>query len=94
MRTPCKQPSDRMCCDEELCRKLAVAEVEVLHLNKYFKQVSQKYKEDIRKLEEKVQQIAKTEFIIINTSKVKKKKTIQSYFTSKKTLLPLEGQII
>uniref|UniRef100_UPI0037E7850F centrosomal protein of 85 kDa-like isoform X2 n=1 Tax=Semicossyphus pulcher TaxID=241346 RepID=UPI0037E7850F len=51
MRT---QPSDRLCCDEELGRKLAVAELEVLHLNDFFKQVTQKYTEDIRKLEEKV----------------------------------------
>ncbi|XP_039981419.1 centrosomal protein of 85 kDa-like isoform X2 [Xiphias gladius] len=55
LRTPCKQPSDvRLCCDEELGRKLAVAELEVLHLNDLFKQVTQKYTEDIRKLEEKI----------------------------------------
>lgn len=62
LRTPCKQPSDvRLCCDEELGRKLAVAELEVLHLNDLFKQVTQKYTEDIRKLEEKVQKVTKTE---------------------------------
>ncbi|XP_041814402.1 centrosomal protein of 85 kDa-like isoform X2 [Chelmon rostratus] len=49
MRTQSKQPSD-----EELGRKLAVAELEVLHLNEFFKQVTQKYTEDIRKLEEKI----------------------------------------
>ncbi|XP_076612228.1 centrosomal protein of 85 kDa-like isoform X2 [Chaetodon auriga] len=49
MRTPSKQPSD-----EELGRKLAVAELEVLHLNEFFKQVTQKYTDDIRKLEEKI----------------------------------------
>ncbi|XP_022593687.1 centrosomal protein of 85 kDa-like isoform X2 [Seriola dumerili] len=54
MRTPCKQPSDRLCCDEELGRKLAVAELEVLHMNELFKQVTNKYTEDIRKLEEKI----------------------------------------
>ncbi|XP_044025584.1 centrosomal protein of 85 kDa-like isoform X2 [Siniperca chuatsi] len=54
MRTPCKQPSERLCCDEELGKKLAVAELEVLHLNEFFKQVTQKYTEDIRKLEEKI----------------------------------------
>ncbi|XP_049446622.1 centrosomal protein of 85 kDa-like isoform X2 [Epinephelus fuscoguttatus] len=54
MRTPCKQPSDRLCCDEDLGRKLAVAELEVLHLNEFFKQATQKYTEDIRKLEEKI----------------------------------------
>uniref|UniRef100_A0A8C9Z545 Centrosomal protein 85, like n=1 Tax=Sander lucioperca TaxID=283035 RepID=A0A8C9Z545_SANLU len=43
-----------LCCDEELGRKLAVAELEVLHLNEFFKQVTQKYTEDIRKLEEKI----------------------------------------
>ncbi|KAK5853338.1 hypothetical protein PBY51_007132 [Eleginops maclovinus] len=50
----CKQPSDRLCCDEELGRKLAVAELEVLQLNEFFKQVNHKYTEDIRKLGEKI----------------------------------------
>ncbi|KAM9840826.1 centrosomal protein of 85 kDa-like [Aulostomus maculatus] len=54
MEAPCKQPSDRLYCDEELGRKLAVAELEVLHLNEIFKQAAQKYMEDIRKLEEKI----------------------------------------
>lgn len=55
MGVPCKQPSDRLCCDEDLVRKLAVAELEVLHLNEFLKQITHKYTEDIRKLEEKVQ---------------------------------------
>ncbi|XP_042358945.1 centrosomal protein of 85 kDa-like isoform X2 [Plectropomus leopardus] len=54
LRTPCKQPSDRPCCDEDLGRKLAVAELEVLHLNEFFKQATQRYSEDIKKLEEKI----------------------------------------
>ncbi|XP_068432634.1 centrosomal protein of 85 kDa-like isoform X2 [Clinocottus analis] len=49
MRTPCKQPSD-----EELRRKLAVAELDILYLSDFFKQVTQKYTEEIRKLEEKI----------------------------------------
>ncbi|KAM9339626.1 centrosomal protein of 85 kDa-like [Symphorus nematophorus] len=49
MRTPNRQTSD-----EDLGRKLAVAELEVLQLNEFFKQVTQKYAEDIRKLEEKI----------------------------------------
>ncbi|XP_051234517.1 centrosomal protein of 85 kDa-like isoform X1 [Dicentrarchus labrax] len=49
MRVPCKQPSD-----EELGRKLSVVELEVLHLNEFFQQATQKYTEDIRKLEEKI----------------------------------------
>ncbi|XP_027132740.1 centrosomal protein of 85 kDa-like isoform X3 [Larimichthys crocea] len=49
MRRPSKQPSD-----EELSRKLVVTELEVLHLNEFFKQVTRKYTEDIRKLEEKI----------------------------------------
>uniref|UniRef100_A0A3B3DG57 Centrosomal protein 85, like n=1 Tax=Oryzias melastigma TaxID=30732 RepID=A0A3B3DG57_ORYME len=53
-RTLCKQPTDWSCCHEEVGRKLALAELEVLHLNKFFKQVTQKYTEDMRKLEEKV----------------------------------------
>ncbi|CAK6970171.1 centrosomal protein of 85 kDa-like [Scomber scombrus] len=54
MGMPCKQPSDRLFCDEDLVRKLALAELEVLHLNEFLKQVTQKYTEDIRKLEEKI----------------------------------------
>ncbi|XP_047430246.1 centrosomal protein of 85 kDa-like isoform X3 [Mugil cephalus] len=54
MRTPTKQPSVRLCHDEDLNRKLAIAELEVLHLNKFFMQVTQKYTEHIRKLEEKI----------------------------------------
>jgi len=32
-----------------------MAELEVLHLKKFFDQVTEKYTEDVRKLEEKVQ---------------------------------------
>uniref|UniRef100_A0A672ZBC0 Centrosomal protein 85, like n=1 Tax=Sphaeramia orbicularis TaxID=375764 RepID=A0A672ZBC0_9TELE len=46
--------SDSLQYDEELGRKLAVAELEVHHLNEFFKQVTQKYTEGIRKLEEKI----------------------------------------
>ncbi|XP_029984796.1 centrosomal protein of 85 kDa-like [Sphaeramia orbicularis] len=51
---PRKQLSDSLQYDEELGRKLAVAELEVHHLNEFFKQVTQKYTEGIRKLEEKI----------------------------------------
>ncbi|KAM9704364.1 centrosomal protein of 85 kDa-like [Menidia menidia] len=54
VRAPCRHTSERPCCEEELGRKLAMAELEVLHLNKFFNQVTQKYTEDIRKLEEKI----------------------------------------
>ncbi|XP_070705414.1 centrosomal protein of 85 kDa-like isoform X2 [Pempheris klunzingeri] len=54
MRAPCKKLSERPCCEEELGRKVAVAELEMLHLNDFFKQVTQKHTEDIRKLEEKI----------------------------------------
>uniref|UniRef100_A0A3Q0RP99 Centrosomal protein 85, like n=1 Tax=Amphilophus citrinellus TaxID=61819 RepID=A0A3Q0RP99_AMPCI len=47
-------PSQQLCCDEELDKKLAVAELEVIHLSKVFKQITQKYTEDIRKLEERI----------------------------------------
>ncbi|XP_071370708.1 centrosomal protein of 85 kDa-like [Centroberyx affinis] len=48
-------PPGHPCCDnEELGRKLAAAELEVLHLNEFLKQNTQKYTEDIRKLEEKM----------------------------------------
>ncbi|XP_019751819.1 centrosomal protein of 85 kDa-like [Hippocampus comes] len=47
-------PSDRLRCDEDLSRKLAVSELEVLHLNELYKQATHKYTEDLRKLEEKI----------------------------------------
>lgn len=44
-----------MCCENgELGRKLAAAELEVIHLSEFLKQNTQKYTEDIKKLEEKV----------------------------------------
>ncbi|KAL0967400.1 hypothetical protein UPYG_G00251750 [Umbra pygmaea] len=55
---PQPQVSDRvspMCFDSgELSRKLAGAELEVIHLNEFLKQNTQKYTEDIKKLEEKM----------------------------------------
>ena len=53
---PPLQVSDRpLCCEGgELGRKLAAAELEVIHLNEFLKQNTQKYAEDIKKLEEKV----------------------------------------
>ncbi|XP_061126077.1 centrosomal protein of 85 kDa-like [Syngnathus typhle] len=47
-------PSDRLCCDEELSRKLAVSELEVLHLTELYKQATQRYTEDLKKLEDKI----------------------------------------
>ncbi|XP_077567661.1 centrosomal protein of 85 kDa-like isoform X1 [Stigmatopora nigra] len=49
-----KVPPDSQCCDEELSKKLALSELEVLHLNELYKQATQKYTEDLRKLEEKI----------------------------------------
>ncbi|XP_026196693.1 centrosomal protein of 85 kDa-like isoform X2 [Anabas testudineus] len=54
LRMPCKQSPDRLCCDEDIGRRLAVAELEVLHLNEFFKQVTQKHTEDMKRLEEKI----------------------------------------
>ncbi|KAK6295182.1 hypothetical protein J4Q44_G00344080 [Coregonus suidteri] len=55
---PQPQVPDRvshLCCDKgELGRKLAAAELEVIHLNEFLKQNTQKYTEDIKKLEEKM----------------------------------------
>ncbi|XP_023829626.1 centrosomal protein of 85 kDa-like isoform X1 [Salvelinus sp. IW2-2015] len=55
---PQLQVPDRLsplCCDNgELGRKLAAAELEVIHLNEFLKQNTQKYTEDIKKLEEKM----------------------------------------
>ncbi|KAI1897497.1 hypothetical protein AGOR_G00083880 [Albula goreensis] len=52
------QPPDRanpLCCENgELGRKVAAAELEVIHLNEFLKQNTQKYTEDIKKLEEKM----------------------------------------
>lgn len=57
LRTPCKQASDRLCCDEDVGRRLAVAELEVLHLSEFFKQVTHKHSEDMKRLEEKVHKL-------------------------------------
>ncbi|XP_005730227.1 centrosomal protein of 85 kDa-like isoform X3 [Pundamilia nyererei] len=54
MRTSRKQPPDQLSCDEELVKKLAVAELDTIHFSKVFKQITQKYSEDIRKLEERI----------------------------------------
>ncbi|KAM9435660.1 centrosomal protein of 85 kDa-like isoform 2-T2 [Clarias gariepinus] len=44
-----------LCCENgELARRLASAEVEVIHLKEFLKQNTQKYTEDIKKLEEKM----------------------------------------
>ncbi|KAK1796160.1 hypothetical protein P4O66_009244, partial [Electrophorus voltai] len=44
-----------LCCENgELGRRLAAAELEVIHLNEFLKQNTQKYTEDIKKLEEKM----------------------------------------
>ncbi|XP_062858494.1 centrosomal protein of 85 kDa-like [Trichomycterus rosablanca] len=44
-----------LCCENgEMGRRLASAELEVLHLNEFLKQNTQKYTEDIKKLEEKM----------------------------------------
>ncbi|XP_017548010.1 centrosomal protein of 85 kDa-like isoform X2 [Pygocentrus nattereri] len=44
-----------LCCENgELGRKLAATELEVIHLNEFLKQNTQKYTEDIKKLEEKM----------------------------------------
>ncbi|XP_024233765.2 centrosomal protein of 85 kDa-like isoform X1 [Oncorhynchus tshawytscha] len=65
------QVPDRMsplCCDNgELGRKLAAAELEVIHLNEFLKQNTQKYTEDIKKLEDKM----KTRDRYINSLKKK-----------------------
>ncbi|KAI2652205.1 Centrosomal protein of 85 kDa-like [Labeo rohita] len=46
-----------LCCENgELGRKLAAAELEVIHLSEFLKQNTQKYTEDIKKLEEKREQ--------------------------------------
>uniref|UniRef100_A0A3B4GDR1 Centrosomal protein 85, like n=1 Tax=Pundamilia nyererei TaxID=303518 RepID=A0A3B4GDR1_9CICH len=44
----------QLSCDEELVKKLAVAELDTIHFSKVFKQITQKYSEDIRKLEERI----------------------------------------
>ncbi|XP_061784127.2 centrosomal protein of 85 kDa-like isoform X2 [Nerophis lumbriciformis] len=49
-----EMPTERLDCHEDLSRKMAVAELEVLHLNELYKQATQKYTEDLRKLEEKI----------------------------------------
>ncbi|MBN3303257.1 CE85L protein, partial [Amia calva] len=47
--------SDALCCEDgELQRKPAAAELQVIHLNEFLKQNTQKYTEEIKKLEEKL----------------------------------------
>ncbi|XP_035277453.1 centrosomal protein of 85 kDa-like isoform X3 [Anguilla anguilla] len=48
------RPSPLCCENGEPGRKLAAAELEVIHLNEFLKQNTQKYTEDIKKLEEKM----------------------------------------
>ncbi len=46
-----------LCCENgERGRKLAAAELEVIHLGEFLKQNTQKYTEEIKKLEEKVRE--------------------------------------
>lgn len=48
-------PQTPLCCENgELAHRLASAELEVIHLKEFLKQNTQKYTEDIKKLEEKV----------------------------------------
>ncbi|XP_034556117.1 centrosomal protein of 85 kDa-like isoform X2 [Notolabrus celidotus] len=99
--TAMRAPSDRLCCDEELGRKLAVAELEVLHLNEFFKQVTQKYTEDIRKLEEKVK--TRDRYISSlkkkfqreseqNQEKQQRIETLERYLSDLPTLDEVQGQ--
>ncbi|XP_060907302.1 centrosomal protein of 85 kDa-like isoform X2 [Labrus mixtus] len=101
LRAACQQPSDRLLCDEELGRKLAVAEHEVLHLNEFFKQVTQKYNEDIRKLEEKVK--TRDRYISSlkkkcqreneqNQEKQQRIETLEKYLSDLPTLDKVQGQ--
>ncbi|XP_029281575.1 centrosomal protein of 85 kDa-like isoform X2 [Cottoperca gobio] len=93
--------SDRLCCDEELGRKLAVAELEVLHLNEFFKQVTQKYTEDIRKLQEKIK--TRDRYIISlkkkcqreseqNQEKQQRIETLEKYLSDLPTLDEVQSQ--
>ncbi|XP_051511109.1 centrosomal protein of 85 kDa-like isoform X1 [Myxocyprinus asiaticus] len=50
-----QSPKSQLCSENgELGRKLATAELEVIHLSEFLKQNTQKYTEDIKKLEEKM----------------------------------------
>ncbi|XP_033847325.1 centrosomal protein of 85 kDa-like [Periophthalmus magnuspinnatus] len=51
---PGKQASYTLC-DKDLSQKLSAAEMELLHLKNVFKQVTQKYTEDICKMDDKIQ---------------------------------------
>ncbi|XP_018598017.1 centrosomal protein of 85 kDa-like isoform X2 [Scleropages formosus] len=56
-RLPVQLPNGMgpLCCENgELGRRMAAAELEVIHLNELLKQNTQKYTEDIKKLEEKM----------------------------------------
>ncbi|KPP71397.1 centrosomal protein of 85 kDa-like [Scleropages formosus] len=59
-RLPVQLPNGMgpLCCENgELGRRMAAAELEVIHLNELLKQNTQKYTEDIKKLEEKLEEV-------------------------------------
>lgn len=88
-------------CDKDLSQKLSAAEMELLHLKNVFKQVTQKYTEDICKMEDKIQTrdryICSLKKKCTRESEQKQERhqrveTLESYLADLPTLLEAQGQ--
>lgn len=88
-------------CDKNLSQKLSAAEMELLHLKNVFKQVTQKYTEDISKMEDKIQTrdryICSLKKKCARESEQKQEKhqrveTLECYLADLPTLLEAQGQ--
>lgn len=88
-------------CDKDLNQKLSAAEMELLHLKNVFKQVTQKYTEDICKMEDKIQTrdryICSLKKKCVRESEQKQERhqrveTLESYLADLPTLLEAQGQ--
>lgn len=88
-------------CDKDLSQKLSSAEMELLHLKNVFKQVTQKYTEDISKMEDKIQTrdryICSLKKKCARESEQKQERhqrveTLESYLADLPTLLEAQGQ--
>uniref|UniRef100_A0A8C6SF66 Centrosomal protein 85, like n=1 Tax=Neogobius melanostomus TaxID=47308 RepID=A0A8C6SF66_9GOBI len=88
-------------CDKDLNQKLSAAEMELLHLKNVFKQVTQKYTEDVCKMEDKIQTrdryICSLKKKCARESEQKQERhqraeTLECYLADLPTLMEAEGQ--
>ncbi|KAK7907017.1 hypothetical protein WMY93_015629 [Mugilogobius chulae] len=88
-------------CDKDLSQKLSAAEMELLHLKNVFKQVTQKYTEDICKMDDKIQ--TRDRYICSLKKKCAREseqklerhqrvETLESYLSDLPTLAEVQGQ--